>query len=240
MGQNFDDRETLNTSNELNTEEQQPRKEAGNVFSQDSMLSIFLMKVGTIVLANIYFILCCIPLVTIGASITSLIRVCELINAKSDFHLTKVFFKTFKENFINATFGWLIFGSIFAGCIYGIIGITRGEPGNLNAVLIGLLGVVAFVDLIEITFFFPLLTHFENTIGNHMKNALLIGIINLWRTISVWIVWAIPIVAFVFSIELIRYLGWIWMVAGFTLFTIVSCEIFKKVFDKYKPVSDDK
>ena len=43
-----------------------------NLLNEDNVVHVFLNKLGDIVIANLLFILCCIPVITIGPSMTAL------------------------------------------------------------------------------------------------------------------------------------------------------------------------
>ena len=43
-----------------------------NLLNEDNVVHVFLNKLGDIVIANLLFILCCIPVITIGPSLTAL------------------------------------------------------------------------------------------------------------------------------------------------------------------------
>ena len=54
-----------------------------NLLNEDNIVHIFLNKIGDIVIANLLFILCSIPLVTIGPSLTALYH-CMLRTVKDN------------------------------------------------------------------------------------------------------------------------------------------------------------
>ena len=70
-------------------------------------------SVGELIILNLLTVLCCIPVVTFGASISAMNDV--LIRKKHDepYSIAGSFFKAFKNNFRHATGTWLIFAGIF-------------------------------------------------------------------------------------------------------------------------------
>ena len=78
-----------------------------NLLNEDNIVHIFFNKVGDIVIANLLFILCCIPIITIGPSLTALYH-CMLRTVKGNNNgTTKTFFRAFKENFRQSLLVWL-------------------------------------------------------------------------------------------------------------------------------------
>ena len=76
-------------------------------FSSESPLFSKLNTLADLVLLNLLTILCSLPVVTAGASITALYyTMYKLRNQEAK--LYRAFFKAFKENFKQATIIWLV------------------------------------------------------------------------------------------------------------------------------------
>lgn len=78
-----------------------------NLLNENNIVHIFLNKIGDIVLANLLFILCSVPIVTIGPALTALYH-CTLRSVKDNNNGTvKTFFRAFKDNFKQSLIVWL-------------------------------------------------------------------------------------------------------------------------------------
>ena len=86
----------------------------GRLFSLDSPLFSFLSKVADLIILNILVMICCIPIVTVGASLTALHYVVLKMVRNEDSYIVRSYFKPFKQNFRQATVIWLIMLLIFA------------------------------------------------------------------------------------------------------------------------------
>lgn len=62
-------------------------------------------KVGDLLLVNLLFVVCSLPVVTIGASATAMYYVLGRIR-RQEGTVTKDFFRSFRENFRQATLYW--------------------------------------------------------------------------------------------------------------------------------------
>ena len=71
----------------------------GNMLNLDSGFSKFMNRVSDLFLLNILWIVCSIPIITIGASTTALYSVDLNLLSEDEGHITKSFFKAFKEHF---------------------------------------------------------------------------------------------------------------------------------------------
>ena len=66
-------------------------------------------SIGELIILNFWTILCCIPIVTIGASMSAMHDVLIRKKRGEPYRITRGFFKAFKNNFRHATGTWLIF-----------------------------------------------------------------------------------------------------------------------------------
>ena len=73
-----------------------------NLLNDNNPVHIFLNKIGDVVIANLLFVFCCIPIITIGPSLTALYH-CMLRTIKGNNNgTTKTFFRAFKQNFLQS------------------------------------------------------------------------------------------------------------------------------------------
>ena len=153
----------------------------GKFFNLDSPFVQFMNRVADLMWLNILFLLCCIPVVTVGASVTAMYYVTLKMVRNEESYITKLFFKSFKQNFLQATAIWIIF--ITAGFLlfvdYRILSGQMGlniDNGSVRTVMQVLLIAVFIFYVFTITFVFPLLSKFDNTIKNTIKNAFIMSI----------------------------------------------------------------
>lgn len=160
------------------------------LFDMDSPVFAFLGRVADLVWLNLLTFLCCIPIVTAGAAITALHYMTIKMVRKEDGYLTRGYFKSFRENFRQATVLWILFVLILivaAGDFY-VIGQMQG---TMKLILQISLAAVFFFYLCGAVYWFPLLARFENTIRNIIKNACFLGILNFPKTIAVLALYAV-------------------------------------------------
>ena len=157
----------------------------------------FLTRVADLMILNILVIVCCIPIITAGAAFTGLHYVLLRIVRNEEGYIARGFFKSFKENFKQATIIWLIvlvFLAIFVGDLL-IFNYSAIEfPKALVIVLLALFMTVAMT----VSYVFPVLSRFENTVFNTIKNALFMGILNFPKTILMMVLYVAPIVILYF------------------------------------------
>ena len=79
-----------------------------NLFNPDNKFFAFMGKVADLMILNLLCIVCCLPIVTAGASITALYYVTLKIARNEETYIARGFFHSFKENFKQATIIHLI------------------------------------------------------------------------------------------------------------------------------------
>ena len=77
-------------------------------FNMDNKFFVFMGRVADLILLNILCILCCIPIVTAGASITALYYVTLKMARDEESYIIRSFFCSFKQNFKQSTLIWIL------------------------------------------------------------------------------------------------------------------------------------
>ena len=156
-------------------------------FELDSFASRFLTAVCNLIFVNIIFIITCIPIFTIGASLCGFYKVLfEIIN-KEEIGVFHDYFKEFKRCFVKATLFWipmLLVLSFFALELYWIL---NGMPGTSGWMIVPIVLVAVLIFCIAI-YYFPILAVFDNTAKETIRNAILLGIGNFPTTIMIFMI----------------------------------------------------
>ena len=155
-----------------------------DLFNTDKPLFAVLTKLTYSAYLNILWLVCSLPIVTIGASTTALFYVTLKMAEDRDDGLTRMFFKAFRENFKPATKLWLILLAVGSFLAADGFVLRRMWSENifwtlLTAVLIG----AAVLYGIVLLYAFPLLARFENTTFGILKTAFLVGVRYLFCTL---------------------------------------------------------
>lgn len=200
----------------------------GKLFDLDSPLMQGLTKMADLMILNLLTILCCIPIVTIGASLTAAHYVALKMHRNEEGYISKEFFKSFRQNLKQSTAIWLLVMlaiAILAGDYFILTGSNADQVQYWMQIAIT---VVAILAAFTITWVFPLQAKFENTVGRTMKNAMVLSILQLPKTILMLVLYAIPVVLFVFSMRSLPIV----LLFGFSVPIYVSAMLYNKPFKK--------
>lgn len=160
--------------------------------SYDSPFSQLLLKLCYSCYLNLIWFVCCIPIVTIGASTTALYYTSLKIVRDEDHSLGRMFFRSFRENFRQSTVLWLILlaaGLFLAGdgyIVYRLRASSTGAPAVMWTLILALVIAAAVVYVIVLLFVFPLVASVSNTNWAMLKNSFFIGTHYLFCTILVF------------------------------------------------------
>ena len=160
-------------------------------FSYDSKFGQLFLKLAYGCCLNVLWLICCLPIVTIGASTTALYYTSFKIAKDEGSYITTMFFRSFKQNFKQATIIWLIMlvagVAIVADAIllYRLRATSTGTSAVIWTLLLACIFACMIAYAIVLAYIFPLLSIASNTTVNMFKNAFLIGTHYLFATILV-------------------------------------------------------
>ena len=199
------------------------------MFKLDSPLMNFLGKVCDIMILNVLVIVFSIPIFTACAAITASYSVAYKMVKNEEGHITKGFFKAFKENFKQSTAIWLIFLAVFFILFFDYRIMFYSEVELNELIQYGVIAVTVILAM-GFSFVFPLQARFSNTVKNTIKNSFLMALSHLPSAILFVVSYAVPILAFYF----LPQLGPVVLMLACGLLPYAKSFLFLKIFKKYE------
>lgn len=208
------------------------------LFSPDSKFIRFMSTLGDLMLLNFIFLLCSVPIVTIGASITALDTVAfRMVRGKDGKSVIVQFFRAFRQNFRRATLLWLLL--LPAGAVLALdlrlFSVVTGVMRYLSIVFLLLMLLVVFTA----GYAFPLLSQFENGVKGTLKNALFLSLGYLPRTLAVTALNILPFVLLYFNLYLFLYVGFLWIFLYFSAAAYLNAKTLESVFTPYREPKEE-
>lgn len=204
------------------------------IFSLDSPVMVFLTKVANLMLLNFLAVICCLPIVTGGASITAMYYVTLKMARNEDPYILKNFFKSFKENFRQATVIWVVLLVIVYALYMDWKIVTEVMSGTAATVMEVLLLVIIVLVAMVALYTFPVLARFDNTIKVTVKNALLMSIAKLPKTVWMLVIHLLPFVLILISTDAVPII----FMLGLATVSYLCSRTFVKIFKAYEPEED--
>lgn len=201
-----------------------------NLFNLDNPFVQFLARVGDLIIVNVLFLVCCLPVVTVGASLAAMQKVTQAMALDEDNGIVKTFFRGFRENFKQATLLWLMMLVFGVSMLCNYLLITGFIAGTLATVLKCVLVVFSVLVLVMAVYMFPLMARYQNSLREHAANALILAVVKLPRTVALLVLCALPVVIAVISIQTFLQTLIFWLAVGFGFVSFMSSILLKPVF----------
>lgn len=206
----------------------------GKLFDADSPVMRFLGRMGDLMILNLLVTLCSLPIVTIGASLTAMHYVMLKLVRGEEGYITKDFFKSFRMNFKQATIIWLImlaFLILFGVDYYLVVFSGIGFPKGLNKVLTA----IAILLVIASMYIFPVLSRFDNTVRNTIKNGFIMSIMALPKSLVMTVLFAAPVLVLFLVPRAIPLV----LLFGTSLPGYLSAMLYSQTFRKFEPQQEE-
>ena len=169
-----------------------------NIFEEGSPFQQFLNKVADLLILNLITLLTCLPIITIGASLTAMHYVLLKTVRGQEGHVVRSYFRSFRRNFVQATILWLIYLAVWILMVSNLYMIVQGT-GRYPIWLPSSILVAALLILVFMIYTFAMLSRFETTVFEALTNAVMLTISELPRSLEMLIITVVPIAAFFFA-----------------------------------------
>lgn len=204
------------------------------LFNLDNPFMQFLFRVSDLIILNLIFMLSCIPIVTIGASISALHSVCLKIVRGQESYMWQGFWKAFRQNFKQGTVLWIISIVIFFVIHMDFTILNAGDHPLFGYVKVAL-GSVTAVLLSMFIYVFPIISHFKCTIRQAIKNSLFMTIGHLPFSILLVVMYGLIFFLATLNVKMLALVIAVATICGFSVVTLTACIIFDRIFKKYEP-----
>ena len=208
-----------------------------NLLNEDNIIHIFLNKLGDIIVANLLFLVCCIPIITIGPALTALYH-CMLRTVKGNNNgTTKTFFRAFKENFRQSLIVWL--GLLAVGFILFLnVRFLQNTASVVSKPLFYVsLGIAGLVIILAL-YIFPVIAAFANTTVNLLKNAYVFAFLHFPSTLAIAVITILPMFMTYRDIKLMPLYACCWFFFGFGLTAYVNSLLLYRMFKPFLEKED--
>lgn len=203
-------------------------------FNLDNPFMQFLNNMADLIILNIIFLLSCIPLFTIGASLSALYYVSlKMVRGESPY-VWAGFWKGFRESFKQGTIIWLAFAAIAAFIGMDRMILNSGDSALFSVMKVALSVVTALLSCVFI-YIFPIVSHFKCTMRQAVKNALFMTIGHLPYTLLLAAMYSLIIFLCTLNEKLLAMILMLSVICGFSVTAFTACIIFDRIFRKYEP-----
>lgn len=211
----------------------------GGIFSLDGPVMAFLVKVADILTLSVLWIVCSIPIVTIGASSSALYTMTLRMVRGEEGKIVSGFWKAFIENFKQATVIHLFM--IAAAVMIFLYGqVIKMLPESMQMMFQIASTLLFILWVMELLFVYPVQARFANTLFQTMKNAWLMAVTNIPVLLGVVVISGLPAWTILLNTELFVTTLPLWIFLAPGLIAWLNSFLFQKAFTKYIPEETNK
>jgi uncharacterized membrane protein YesL len=190
------------------------------------------LAVNYVFYAWLFGIVCCIPL---GPALTAMHFVLLKIVRDEESYITKTFFKSLKENFLQSAILMVI--QFIAGGILLLDFMLMKDGNVIYRYIITAATIILFMASLYI---FPLQAKFENSLPGTLKNSFLVAVMALPKTVVMAIVTRLPFfLLYLLDLKVMPLLFLLGIAGPGFLCAALYSETFKKFEPKEEAVSEE-
>lgn len=200
----------------------------------DSPIVAALGKVGDCIILNFLWIICSVPIFTIGASTAAAhYTMLKLVEDRGD-SVIEMFFGAFKSNFKQAT----IFGIVFTIITVGLVGdfyliyTKLQDSGMFRIVMISLLAFIALFLFVISLYLWALMVRFENTMKQLLINAFVLAVVYYKKTIQMFVEDVAVLTIGVLGVAFFPQIGILVTIFGISAILYPNCKILLPIINQ--------
>ncbi|BAR07317.1 membrane associated protein [Scardovia inopinata] len=144
-------------------------------FDQNNLFFRIMGVVFDLIELNLLTVLCCLPLFTIGASLTAMHSVLWHMVKGKETYIFRQFFDAFRKDFKQATLSWLVFAAITIFIVADFTIVKSMDAGSRH-LFTPVIAIVSVFSYIIFHYFYILLSRYEDKTSHHVKNSIKLAV----------------------------------------------------------------
>ncbi len=205
-----------------------------SIFSLDGAFVKYMSLVADVIILSALYMIICIPIITIGPATTAMFYVMTRRIYEKEGYIIRDFFKSFKENFGQSTFTWILLQGLMVVLGVNIFAMLTGYIFSLDhlagKVLLGFYFLALIEVIIASLYIYPIISRFHLKFLPAIKTALLLGNKHMPSTISIACLAVLIGYLTIANPFLIAF--------SMGIYAAFSSYFFMKIFRKYNPTID--
>lgn len=199
---------------------------------QDHPVVRFLTVLCDLLIVNLLWVICSLPIVTIGASTKAMYSIMLKLARKEPVSTIREYFQALREGFVPSLILWVITALALAIFVADLL-YASVQVGSSRILFIVASAVSGAVSLSLATWSFSLAASFENTVKGYLKNSLAMAFVSPGQTIIMWCLYAFPVLFFILIPRTAQaVVAPLYIMMGATLPCYFVAQLQQKVYDR--------
>lgn len=202
-----------------------------SLFSENSVFMRFFGAITNMMLVNILWLVCCLPVITAGAATTAAYYTFYQRLTGEDDAVIKPFFRAFRQNFKQATLLWIPL--LLIGLLLGLdLAFLLGNfAGKFDAMWVAFI-VCAFLYSVILSHAFAIIGRYDAPIKLVIRNCFLVFFMNMFRSILSVALLILPVLVLIFMPQLVVAILPAWFGLIFGAIFYFNAHMFLQSFQK--------
>lgn len=197
----------------------------------------FFYDLFDLMVVNWLWVLCCLPVVTIGPATCGLYSVTLKLAREEPVNPAKDFFQSLKQNF-KAGLVLELAAVLPLAVAVGDLWFALQQEGFMKSLYFALAVLAAMLFLCLIGYCFALQAMFSNTIKQQILNSFKLALVAPGRTILIWVILLLPVIAaLTMAPAVLQVIGFLYLVMGFSGPVYGASCILRNIFDRVNGAS---
>lgn len=198
------------------------------VYNYDNKLVRIMGKLADLIWLQILTILCCLPIITIGAAFTAMHKILLQLRRKEEGAITREYFRSFRSNLGQGILIWLLYVVVFLVLYLDKTLLSGSTEGSPFRILLVVLTVVSVLMIISLNWVFVILSRYHNTFWGTLRSAFLMGLSYPLHSIAMIILALSPLLTLLWSMRTLPVVA----LLGITLPGFLQAFIYSGIFEK--------
>lgn len=204
-----------------------------SLFHYDGYLNRILTKLMYIAALNLLFLICSIPVVTIGASCTAMYTVLFRFVRNDEPDILKTFFKAFRENLKKASCIWAAMLAVAGTLAVNYYALHHMDGGWKEALRV-FFNFIFIIWVMLWVYIFPAAAYYKNSVLGYFQFSVRVAIVNLPVTAAIILIQAAILLAILFFAQYMQMAVILLICCGFSLPAYFSAGFLVKIFGQFE------
>lgn len=198
------------------------------LFKFDNKLTRLIGKLADLMLLQLLTLLCCLPIITIGASLTAMHKILLQLRRNEEGSIAKDFFRAFRSNLRQGILIWIFYILLFLFLFLDQTLLSSVSSNLPLQALHYLLTIIVVLSLMSLNWAFVILSRYQNSLWGTLRSAFLVGIAHPLHSLAMTALMLLPWGALLLSYRTVPFV----VLLGLTLPGYLQAIIYSRIFDK--------
>lgn len=209
----------------------------GALFNLNGKLGGFLSGIANLIILNLLWMLCCIPLITIVPATAAMYYVTLKMVRKEDPSILRAFFHSFRQNLKQGIILSIIV-LLLTVAVSANIRILSNSAEEIHRVPLILSYGIGALACVTCSYICPLLSRFENTVSATVRNSTILALSHPLKSVIIAVLNLSPVLLLLFLTKVFIVTALFWFLLGFAAVAWINSLMINKIFAKYETAQE--